>query len=124
MNTNEYNFEQFTEIKGKFSTKISIGKSGIGIGHGFLTKNGLNESKAIKLYFDRSKLAIGFKFMEAHEEGSIKLKIRGKGAHIAVASFFGKYGIEPVEYRGRYEPNTVDTAYGKLYAIQLRTVDK
>ena len=55
------------------------------------------------------------------ESGSVKLKPRATGGYVAARSFLGKYGIDPVKYAGRYDPQEVmDENLGKVYVIELK----
>lgn len=122
---NAYQFEQFTEIKGKFSSKISLGKSGgFGFSTGFVEKNNLREYRGFQLFFDRSHKAVAFKFLKdtADKKGVIRLKIRDKSGGFATSrSFLGKYSIDPKKYSGKYDPKLInDETHGKLFVIELK----
>ncbi|KKS65284.1 MAG: hypothetical protein UV67_C0011G0013 [Parcubacteria group bacterium GW2011_GWC1_43_12] len=122
MDTNTYNFEEFTSFKGKFSSKISLGKTGgFGFSSGFYNKYNLKDSVALKIFYDKEKMAVAFKFFKNEESGAIKLKPRATGGYVASRSFIGKYGINPLKYAGRYEPKEVmSDNLGKVYVIELK----
>ena len=122
MGNNGYNFEEFTSFGSKFSSKISLGGTGgFGFSSGFYNRYNLKDSSALKLFYDKSKMAVGFKFLKSVESGSVKLKPRATGGYVAARSFLGKYGIDPVKYAGRYDPQEVmDENLGKVYVIELK----
>ena len=122
MADNTYNFEEFTSFKGKFSSKISLGSSGgFGFSSGFYNRYNLKDSAALKLFYDKDKMAVGFKFLKDVENGSVKLKQRQTGGYMPARSFLGKYSIDPVRYAGRYDPKEVEhETLGKVYVIELK----
>ena len=122
MDNNIYSFEEFTSFGSKFTSKISLGGTGgFGFSSGFYNRYGLKDSVALKLFYDKSKMAVGFKFLKNAESGSVKLKPRETGGYVAARSFLGKYGIDPVKYTGRYDPREVmDENLGKIYVIELK----
>ena len=117
-----YNFEEFTSFKGKFSSKISLGKiGGFGFSSGFFHRNNLKGSVGLKLFYDKDKKAVGFKFLDSPEEGMVKLKPRQTGGYISAISFLGKYNIDPHKYAGRYDPKEIaDEKLGKIFIIELK----
>jgi hypothetical protein len=119
---NHYNFEEFTAYGSKFSTKISLGRSGgFGFSAGFYNQYKLEKSAAVKLFYDREKMAVGFKFFKEPQEEAIKLKDRDSGGHITAQSFLNKYGIDPNLYTGRYDPKEITLGNGeKMYVIELK----
>lgn len=120
--SNSYNFEEFASFGSKFSSKISLGKSGgFGFSSGFYNRYNLKDSVALKLFYDKSKMAVGFKFLKGMESGTVKLKNRATGGYVGARSFLGNYGIDPVKYHGRYDPKEVmDENLGKIYVIELK----
>jgi hypothetical protein len=122
MGNNGYSFEEFTSFGSKFSSKISLGLSaGFGFSAGFYNRYNLKDSTALKMFYDKDKMAVGFKFLKSVENGSVKLKQRTTGGYVAARSFLGKYGIEPKKYAGRYDPKEVmDENLGKIYVIELK----
>lgn len=122
-NSNNYNFEEFTSFGSKFSSKISLGGTGgFGFSSGFYNRYGLKDSVALKIFYDKSKMVVGFKFLKSVEnDGSVKLKLRGTSGYVAVRSFLGKYDIDPLKYAGRYDPQEImDENLGKIYVIELK----
>lgn len=123
MGNSEYQFEEFCSFKGKFSSKISVVKTGgFGFSAGFFNKNNLVGSSGIKIYFDKSKFAVAFKVLKNNEEGMIKIKGKGeKGAYIPARSFLGKYNIDPIKYSGKYDPKEIlDENLGRIFVIDLK----
>lgn len=125
MGNNEYRFEEFTSFGSKFSSKISLGKSGgFGFSSGFYNRYNLKDSVALKIFYDKSRMAVGFKFLKSVEDGSVKLKPRQTGGYVGVRSFLGKYDIDSVKYAGRYDPKEVmDDNLGKVYVIELKETE-
>lgn len=118
---NNYNFEEFTAYGSKFSTKISLGKSGgFGFSAGFYNQYELEKSAAVKIFYDREKMVVGFKFYKEPVEDAIKLKDRDSGGHITAQSFLKKYGIDPYLYAGKYDPKQIAVGDGKMYVIALK----
>lgn len=118
----EYNFEQFTEFKGKFSPVISLGKSGgFGFSTGFMERHNLKDYQYLKIFFDRTTKAVAFQFFEDKAEDSVKFKNRGANGFFSSKSFLGKYNIDPKLYQGRYTPKVVENEMGKLYVIELKS---
>jgi len=122
MGNNGYNFEEFTSFGSKFSSRISLGTSGgFGFSSGFYNRYNLKDSVALKLFYDKDKMAVAFKFLKSVENGSVKLKQREIGGYVAARSFLGKYGIDCIKYAGRYDPKEVmDDNLGKMYVIELK----
>lgn len=120
----EYNFEQFTEFKGKFTQIISLGKTGgFGFSTGFLERNNLKDYGFIKVFYDKNKNAVAFSFYKEKTEGAVKFKSRGAGGYFSSKSFIGKYNINPNKYQGRYTPEIINHPdIGRIYVIHL--VDK
>ena len=120
---NPYNFEQFTAYGSKFSSKISLGRSGgFGFSSGFYNQHNLGKSVAIRMFFDKSKMAVGFEFFKEPVDQAVKLKgPEGSGVHITAQSFLKKYGIDPLIYSGKYDPIEVTGNDGnKIYVIELK----
>lgn len=120
---NSYNFEEFTSFKGKFSPRISLVKpGGFGFSAGFFARYGLNESRVLKLFYDKAKLAVGFKFFKGDENGTVKLKGRkDTGGYVSAISFLNKYGIDVEKYTGRYEPKEImEENLGRIFVIELK----
>lgn len=121
MEEKNYNFEEFTGFKSKFSTKISVGKSGFGFSSGLYNKYSLDNYKALKVFFDKANNAIAFKFYAEPESGTIKLKKRSGGGYLGGRSFFGKYSIDPTKYANKYEPREIEYGQlGKVLVIDLK----
>jgi hypothetical protein len=120
----EYNFDEFNETGGRFKQIISLGeKSGFGLSSGFTRANDLVEGLVgVKMFFDKEKNAVAFRFLKTPEEGMVNLKLRptDKGGYISAQSFIGKYKIDQKKYSGRYTPKEVEhSKYGKIFVIEL-----
>ena len=117
----EYNFEEFKEAGGRFKPIISLGeKSGFGLSAGFTHSYDLTGVIGVKMYYDREKKAIAFKFLKTEESGMLSVKLREKGGYIGAQSFVGKYKIDQKKYAGRYTPEErKDDNLGKIFVIKL-----
>ena len=119
----EYNFDEFNEAGGRFKQIISLGeKSGFGLSAGFTRANDLEGVIGVKMFYDKAKNAVAFKFLKTTEDGmlSVKLRDKDKGGYIGGQSFIGKYKIEQKKYTGRYSPKEItDSKYGKIFVIEL-----
>ena len=119
-------FEEFKPTVGRFTPTISIGRSGFGFSSGFAKKYGsLIEKKdgmsGIKLYFDRDRLAVGFKIVSTQEDGVIKLKsIPNGGYFLGARSFLVKYDIVRTQFELRYQPKVEQSSDGQLFVIELK----
>ncbi len=101
-----YNFELFTGIKGKFTPTISISKPGIlSFSSGAQHRFKLSEFKAAQLLFDKEKKTIAVRLFEQEGEGRFNLRARpdNKGSFIACKSFISAYEIDPF-YGKRFTP--------------------
>ncbi len=121
----EYNFEEFTSFGSKYTSKISLSSSGgFGFSAGFYHLYDLKGSKSLKLYFDKTKNAIAFKFLNDDSDGAIKLKPRETGGYVTAKSFLGQYKISAARYANRYEPKEInDSNLGRIFVIELRDKD-
>ena len=119
----DYDFEQFTEFKGKFTPIISLGKSGgFGFSTGFMERYRLKDHHYIKIFYDKNKNAVAFSFCKEKTESAVKFKNRGTNGFFSSRSFLGKYAIDKMKYQGRYTPKLVnDEQSGKLYVIELKS---
>ncbi len=126
MENNKYKFEQFTSFKGKFSPIISIGRTGgFGFSSGFYNRYKLEDSVALKVFYDKERMAIAFKFSKAKEDDSLKLKPGSSGIYVPARSFFGKYNINPGKYAGRYTPQELDDNDSeRMFVIELKEKTK
>lgn len=128
MSENSYNFEEFTSYGSKFSPKISLGVTGgFGFSSGFYNRFNVKGAESLKIFYDKEKMAVAFKFLNTAESDAIKLKNRvsDAGAYIPARSFLGKYGIDPKKYANRYDPKEVeDKNLGKIYVIELKEKDE
>ena len=117
-----YNFEEFSSVGGKFQSKISLGEAGFGLSAGFVLKNGLEKTIGVKLYYDKQKRAVGFKFLTKDEPNMLRLTLRKeKGANLGAQSFINKYGIDRRRYAGKYDPKVVNVdGHGTIYVLELK----
>lgn len=120
----EFNFEKFINTGGRYENRITITSSrSIGFPSTFYNEHKLSEFKYAVLFYDTQKLAIGIQFIndenEKHKFTIIRSK-QGYGGSIVATSFFKKYNIDAVKYKGRYEWKKTETDYGSLYVIELK----
>ncbi len=122
MASNPYNFEEFTSFGSKFSPIISLGKTGgFGFSSGFYNRYNLKGSVAMKLFYDKERMVVAFKFFKTPENGAVELKDQDRGGYVPVRSFLNKYDIDPAKYANRYIPKEIDDeSLGKIYAIELK----
>ncbi len=127
MDTQNYNFEEFTPFKGKFTSKISLNKTGgFAFSSGFWRKNSLDGVIGTKMFFDKEKKAVAFVFLKTEENGMVKIKSRGEqgGGYVNAKSFFAKYLMHGIDYKkmsGKYDPTEIENSqYGKMYIIELK----
>jgi hypothetical protein len=102
---------------------ISLVKEGFRLSAGFVRANDVEGAKAVRLYFDRAKHAVGFHFPNGAkpEEGTLRPKRHAGGLVVRARGFFTSQGIDPTVYGGRYEPKEVkDRQLKRLFVIQLR----
>lgn len=120
---NNYNFEEFESVGTRYSMFITLGKSErFYLGSSFCRKYDIASKEAVKLLFDKSKKAVGFKFLTSKEEGSIDLKkLQDDSYYINAKAFLGMYDITPAEkWAGRYEPKEIMSEDGsKIFVIDL-----
>ncbi len=119
---NEYQFEEYNSVGGRVIPSISLGAAGgFGISAGFVKKYDLTGVVGVKLFFDKEKVAVGFKFLKTGEEGMVKIKLAPNqgGAYITANSFLIKYDLDAKDFSGKYAPKEVDSADTKIYVIEL-----
>jgi len=125
MEENIYNFDEFTDYKGKFAPRISIGQNGgFGFSSGFMNKYSLSDYHFLKIFFDKEHSAIGFKFFKTSEPATAKLRNLGAGGYFKSSSFWGKYNFDYTNYIGRYTPKEINNNGEKMYVIDLKEVAK
>jgi len=117
-----FNFIEHKAVGGRFKPVISLGKkTGFGLSSGFTHKYNIADMVGVKMYFDREKNAVAFKFLKNKEDGMLSLKLRDKGGYIGAKSFLGEFNIEQEKYAGRYIPQEVmDENIGKVFVIVLK----
>ena len=116
-------FELFTSSRAPSEPFISLVKEGFRLSAGFVRAYRLESAKAVRLYFDRGKSAIGFSFPKGvkPEEGTFRPKRHAGGLVVRAQGFFRIHGINPAVYAGRYQPREVkDRVLKRLFVIQLR----
>lgn len=103
-----YNWEEFKPTKGRFTPYITVVETGgIGISAGFIKKHNItNENtKAVKILFDKTKMAIGLIFQNEKTEDSISIKVsKFGGAHLNAKPLWVRYDISNKDYVGKYTP--------------------
>lgn len=120
----DFNFTEHKAVGGRFKPVISLGKkSGFGLSSGFTHKYDIKGVVGVKMYFDKEKNAVAFKFLKSKEDGMLSLKLRdgNKGGYIGAKSFIGEFNIDQQKYAGRYTPQEIlDDNVGKLFVIVLK----
>ncbi len=119
-----YNFQEFNSVGGRILPSISLGKSGgFGVSAGFIKKYEPGNVVGVKLFFDKEKMAVGFKFLKKSEEGMMKIKMAPKqgGGHISAQAFLIKFDLESKKYSGKYTPKEDPLPNGdKMFVIELK----
>ncbi len=125
MTDQNYSFEEFKSVGGRISPTINLNVHGFNLSAGFTKKYDLSNVVGVKLFFDRQKMVVGFKFITQPQEGMSKIKFEPKqgGATINSKDFLVKFDIEDRSYIGRYEPNEIFSPDGKMFVIQLKNND-
>jgi hypothetical protein len=118
----EYEFEEYKDWGGRIVPTINLNAHAFTISAGFTKKYDLQGVIGIKLFFDKKKSAVAFKFLKTPEEGMSKIKLEPKqgGGSINSKGFFVKYAIDPKKYQGRYSPEELSTPHGNLFVIVLK----
>lgn len=118
-------FELFTSSRtGASEPFISLTKEGFRLSAGFVRAHGLERATVVRLYFDRTKRAVGFHLPTGGHplEGTLKPKRHAGGLVVRAKGFFQSRGIDPAVYAGRYQPREVkDRKLTRLFVIELRT---
>jgi len=116
-------FELFTSRTGNSEPFISVGKEGFRLSAGFVRAYHLEGARAVRLYFDRAKSAVGFHFPTGTQpqEGALKPKRHSGGLVVRARGFFGSRGINTAACAGRYRPREVkDRVLKRLFVIDVR----
>ncbi len=120
---NKFNFEEYRSIGGRIIPRITLGNGGgLNISAGFAKKYDIQNVIGVKLFFDRTNVAIGLKLLTEAEEGMLKIKLAPNqgGAYINARAFLIKFDIETKKLAGRYEPKEIDSPNGKIFVIELK----
>ncbi len=118
----DFNFIEHKAIGGRFKPIISLGKkSGFGLSSGFTHKHDISDTVGVKMYFDKERSAVAFKFLKSKEDGMLSLKLRDKGGYVGAKSFLGEFNIDQEKYAGRYVPKEImDESMGRIFVIFLK----
>ena len=109
-------FELFKSSRaGTSEPFISLVKEGFRLSAGFVRAYHLEGARAVRLYHDRAKSAIGFHFPNGAQpqEGTLKPKRHAGGLVVRAKGFFTSQGIDPAVYAGRLSP------FGNYYHVLL-----
>ena len=118
-----YNFEEFKSVGGRYNMVITLGKSErFYLGGAFCRKYDIASMVGVKLMLDKSKLAVGFKFVKEKQEGTIDLKkLQDDSYYINAKAFLGMYDLSASKYAKRYTPVEITNADGsKIFVIHLQ----
>jgi hypothetical protein len=123
MNYTNIDFERFSGYGSKVSRKISITKScSFGIPPAFFEENDIDRYTHVVLFFNKEAYAIGLQF-NASEDGFKIVKYgqgKRRGASFVARSFFNAYGLDPLKYKGRYNPEKIEKeGIGEMYVIDV-----
>lgn len=120
-----YKFVPYTNVgsrPGNYS--ISFNSAGfLGINSGFYVKENIKEYKRLGLYYDKSKKAIGLKFLKeekAPNSFAIAHSANQSTGSVTARSFVVINNLNKSKYNGQKTPKKiVDPKYGMLYVIEL-----
>ncbi|NTW30462.1 MAG: hypothetical protein HGA33_04230 [Candidatus Moranbacteria bacterium] len=118
----EYSFELFRGVKGKYNVKVSLSKPGVlSFSAGMSHKYDLSKYIGAQLFFDENKKAIAVKMVQQEVPDMFKMKTRegNKGSFISCKSFLSAYGLESY-YGKRYSPKELEhPELGSIFIIEL-----
>lgn len=118
-----YNFEEFKSVGGRYNMVITLGKSErFYLGGAFCRKYDIASMAGVKLMFDRNKLAVGFKFVKETQDGMINLKkLPDNSYYINAKAFLGMYDIPAGKYSHRYTPTEIPSNdANRIFVITLK----
>ena len=120
----EYNFEELEVTGGRFTPLVSLVETGgLGISAGFTRKYNLTtqNTTAVKLMFDKTRNAVGMKFLASKGDGAITVKFAERGgAHLNARPLWIKFDIDYKKFVNKYTPKEVtDAQKGKVYVFEL-----
>ena len=118
----KYNFIKFTP--GQYhrgDTKIALQATGLlRLSAGFCRTTGATNFRYAILYFDSSKKAIGIKFTNATEVGTLRVTKDKNGASIYAKSFLMANGLDINNHTGRYDwKKEFIPDLGEIYILKL-----
>jgi hypothetical protein len=119
----EYNFQEFNAITGRYTPLISLMETGtIGLSAGFTRAYEVQPDKYtnVKLYFDGVRNAVGLKFVKSKLDGTLPIRFIDRGgAQINAASFWIKFNIDPRYYVNKFRPKQIENNNEKIYVFEL-----
>lgn len=121
----DYNFEEFTSVKSKFTPSVSLVKpGGFNISSGFVHRYPIANKVGVKLYYDKGRKAVGIRFLTNSEPGMFKLQVRsrdrGGGGYFGARSFLTSYGIDLSKFKKKYFPEPVQhPSLGEIFVLEL-----
>ena len=123
INTDMKNWK-FTKFTGKYTrgdTKIGINKSGlIRLSSGFCRLTASNDYKYCLMFYDKDNKAIALKFVNAREDGVMKVTRDTTGATVSAKTFFKANSLDLGTYSGRYEwDKQLLPTLGYVFIIEL-----
>ncbi len=123
----KYKFVEFKSTGSRFNLVITLGKAErFYLGSSFCTKYDIFSMVGVKLFYDKTNNAVGFRFVKEAEEGMVGIKsLDDKSAYINAKAFLGINDIDPQKYIGRYHPVEVtDDGGRKVFVVELKEADK
>lgn len=107
---------------------ISLNKSGFTISAGFCTQIGIKDYSKCILYFDNTKKAVAFQFVNANNaKGAFKIVRTNNetSASISPRSFIKTNHIDNPKYFGRKTPKRINyKGVGEIFVIDLLEGEK
>lgn len=103
---------------------ISVVKNGFRFNADFVERENLAAHKGVKLFFDRDRMRIAFKFYKNYNSKDgheiRRLRLRNNGLFLKLSSFYKVYELDVDEIVSQYIPiKNENSPLGKIYEIEL-----
>lgn len=119
-----YKFTEFTQVRAKLQSKITLTESGsFGFTSQLVKDEGLRPYDFVTLYYDSDAKAVGFRFHSDPSYPHLLKVIKSKeyGVSVSATSFLNVNKIDPAKYSDRYGWKKVEQeGIGTLYVIELK----
>ncbi|MFZ2200041.1 MAG: hypothetical protein WAV40_04610 [Microgenomates group bacterium] len=121
----DYKWIKFEGVNKREEDRITVTSTrAFGFPTKFSQDHDLKNFDYVTLFFDKEKMAVGFRFHsdkdEPHKYKLLKSN-QGYGANAMAMSFFKQNNVDAHKYRGRYPYEKIsDPALGEIYIIELK----